>query len=337
MGGHAGHIELDRAVDAIQVGTRHRTDMGDLDALADSIARKGLLQPPTITPGGVLVCGARRIAAVKKLGLRTVSVWVRSSISTRLEHLLAEQDDNDLHKDLTPLEQAALYREIKTVMAEDAARRKASAQFQDGHEVGNHGPAESAGPSPAPESEPGDARRQAAQLVTGAASYTRLEQVGYLERLAADPDTPESLRAEVRAGLAQIESGGPVDPIYRRARAATGTRASEKTTRDTDPGATQRPADAHAPMGADDVEQRAERKKTPAPWPVRSFVLMWTDMRDWWAHYDPTVLAEQLTDEQLTDFFATVEATAAFAERLRAAADEHAPVTQTGRAHLHAV
>ena len=45
-----GHIELDRAVDSIRVGNRHRKNMGDLDALTASIQRDGLLQPITITP-----------------------------------------------------------------------------------------------------------------------------------------------------------------------------------------------------------------------------------------------------------------------------------------------
>ena len=73
MSAPAGHIELERAVDSIAVGRRHRTDLGDIDALAASIDRDGLLQPPTITPDGVLVCGARRMAAIKKLGWRRVS------------------------------------------------------------------------------------------------------------------------------------------------------------------------------------------------------------------------------------------------------------------------
>ena len=59
-----GRIELKRSVDSIVIGHRHRTDLGDLDALAASITRDGLLQPPTITPDGVLVCGRRRLAAI---------------------------------------------------------------------------------------------------------------------------------------------------------------------------------------------------------------------------------------------------------------------------------
>lgn len=120
MSAPAGYIELERAVDSILIGRRHRTDLGDIEALAASIDRDGLLQPPTITPDGALVCGLRRLAAIKKLGWRRVSVWVRSGISDRLGHLLAEQGDNQLHKPLTPIEAAELYRELKTLMAEDA-------------------------------------------------------------------------------------------------------------------------------------------------------------------------------------------------------------------------
>ena len=116
-------IELDRTVDSIQVGHRHRADLGDIDALAKSISAQGLLQPLTITPDGVLVCGRRRLAAIQQLGWRTVSVWVRSGISDRLGHLLAEQDENVHRKSLTQIEAADLYRELKQLMAEDAERR----------------------------------------------------------------------------------------------------------------------------------------------------------------------------------------------------------------------
>ena len=98
-----GHIELERAVDSIRVGSRHRRDLGDLNPLAASIEREGLLQPITITPDGILVCGARRLAALKQLAFRSVNVWVRSGVSDRLGQLLAEQDDNQLHKPLTSL------------------------------------------------------------------------------------------------------------------------------------------------------------------------------------------------------------------------------------------
>ena len=50
----------------------------------ESIERIGLLQPITITPEGVLVCGWRRLEAVRRLGWRSMKVWVRSGISDKL-------------------------------------------------------------------------------------------------------------------------------------------------------------------------------------------------------------------------------------------------------------
>ena len=86
-----------------------------------SIQKLGLLQPVTITPDGVLVCGARRLEAVKRLGWRTLKVWVRSGISDDLNRLLAQQDENEQRKPLNQLEQAALFRELRRLIAEDAA------------------------------------------------------------------------------------------------------------------------------------------------------------------------------------------------------------------------
>ncbi|HWB38320.1 MAG TPA: ParB N-terminal domain-containing protein, partial [Rugosimonospora sp.] len=119
-----GHLELAWAVDAIKVGRRVRVDLGDIDELAASIrATGGLLQPITITPDGWLVCGLRRLEAVKRLGWTTVNVWVRN-LSSPLAMLLAEREENTVRKALTLTEAATVYREMKTVEAEDAARRQ---------------------------------------------------------------------------------------------------------------------------------------------------------------------------------------------------------------------
>mgnify|MGYP000988492084 CR=1 FL=1 len=205
-----GHIELDRTVDSLHVGRRHRADLGDIDGLAASIERDGLLQPLTVSPDGVLICGARRLAAIKQLGWRTVNVWVRSGISDRLGHLLAEQDDNVLHKPLTALEAAALYRELKTLMAEDAARRQAATQFRSDNQPGTDG----VGNFPAPSTPTGRASEQAAGMIPGGASYKTLDKIGYLEQAATDETLPEHVRAAAQRGLEQIDTGSPVHPIY---------------------------------------------------------------------------------------------------------------------------
>lgn len=325
----AGFIELERAVASIRVGRRHRTAMGDLDALVASIRRDGLLQPITITPDGMLVCGARRLAAIKELGWRTVNVWVRSGLSDRLGHLVAEQDDNALHKPLTKPEAAALYRELKQVMAEDAARRKAATQFSHEYQPGNDGPAKLAGPSPFAL---GTAREQAARMITGRASYTTLEKIGYLQQVADDPARPAELREQVAAGLDQIAEGAPVDPIYQMLRQAIETAqvdheaamdrlAREAVARATATKKTKKcttrpkPAGFGAKAGADVGE--------PVRFPVRAFVLTWTELAGWWTHYDAEQLATELEEEQVSVFLATVEGTVAFADQLRAARNQH--------------
>ncbi|HIZ36705.1 ParB N-terminal domain-containing protein [Nesterenkonia sp. HG001] len=331
-----GYIELERTVDSIRVGRRHRTAFGNIDELATSINRDGLLQPITITPDGVLVCGARRLAAIKKLGWRKVNVWVRSGISDRLGHLLAEQDDNVLHKPLTQTEAAALYRELKALMAEDAERRRAATQFSRERQPGNDGPGE----SPEPSGRLGEAREQAARMVTGTASYKRLEQVGYLQKLAEDPAQPAELRARVSAELERIDAGAAVHPIFEAIHAAAQNAQAERET------------DLHQ-LAADALARAKDAKKTrtprprpvpddegePARYPVRAFVLTWGELAGWWTHYDAEHLAAELTDEQIDSFLTTAEGTSRFAEELRTlrdrdtADDEPVPA----RAHLRAL
>jgi ParB family chromosome partitioning protein len=64
------------AIDTIKIGARHRKDLGDIAALAESICDVGLLHPPVITPDGRLIAGARRIAACKLLGWEKIPVTI---------------------------------------------------------------------------------------------------------------------------------------------------------------------------------------------------------------------------------------------------------------------
>lgn len=333
----AGHIELERAVDSIIVGRRHRTDLGDVNALAASIDREGLLQPPTITPDGVLVCGRRRLAAIQQLRWRTVNVWVRSGISDRLGQLMAEQDDNMLHKPLTQLEAAGLFRELKQVMAEDAARRKAATQFSADNQPGGDGPANLAGPS----TPLGEARAQAARMVTGRASYTTLEKIGQLQALAHDPTQPDRLRRHVTAELERIEAGAPVSPVYEALRE---TIQGADAKRDADLDALAKEAIARAKESATSKRQTRRRPRpadgTVVRYPVQAFVMTWDELVEWWLHYDIDELATALTDEQVDSFLRTAEGTSAFADQLctaRSGSTRAAPDTPVTRGHLRAL
>lgn len=305
-----GHIELDWSLEAIQVGARIRRELGDIQALMDSIREKGFLQPITISPDGVLILGWRRYEAARRLGMRTVNVWVRPGLSDRLQLLLAEQDDETLRKALTPTESATLYRETKQVMAEDAARRQEASRFG-GTSVddGDSGAANLAAP--------GDARAQAAQLVTGSNSYTTLERVSEVQRIAEDEELPGSLRQVAVEALAGMDEAGKVNGYYQRVKDAVEAYRQADISRLAEEAlarVTQSQREASRQSRADGGRDRPVRQRS-----VREFVLMWVELDGWTAHYDPAVVGPALSAEQWQRFESVASETATFAQAVRLA------------------
>jgi ParB family chromosome partitioning protein len=324
---------VERAVASIMVGDRHRKDMGDLGPLIDSIREHGLLQPITVSIDGHLIVGARRLAAVKALGWRTVRVWVRN-ISDRLGVLLAERDDNTLHKPLNDVEAATLYREIKAMIARDAARRQEAARFGAG------------GETPGPwTGQVGDAREQAARMVTGRSSYQALERVNRVQDLALDNAQPEHVRLCAVAELSRIAQGGSVNSAHHRMQAELAVATLDRVGADTGQsgrvrenarrGAVQlRRALAEGARTAElrrlsqeaiaRVEEsgpapKGKKTATPLIYPMRTFEYTWNDLASWWDNYDPTVAGPALSQERWEQFEATVAGTVAFYEAARAA------------------
>lgn len=123
--------------------------------------------------------------------------------------------------------------------------------------------------------------------------------------------------------LARIEDGAPVDPIYTSIRQKV-TTAQEEHDEDLDQLA--REAVARATKARSKTGKRSPRPvpvpaegEEPARYPVRAFVLTWSELAGWWTHYDAGQLAVELSDEQITTFLTTVEGTSMFADQLRAA------------------
>lgn len=336
MSDNKGMVGLEWAVAAIQVGNRHRRDHGDLSPLVASIERVGLLQPITITPEGFLICGARRLAAIRLLGWKTVRVWVRSGLSDRLGQLLAERDENTLHKPFTPMEGAALYRELKELLAEDARKRQKATQFSSEHQPGGNGRSAPLGSGPA-----GSVRVQAAAMIPGGVSYATFDKIGYLEKVAADTAMPAKLRDRAKTELASIEAGGPVDPAFVRIR-----HEAEASPGTTDAELRRLADEALARVKAGQRAKPKTRKPIPirrsdGPFPTRAFVLTWGELADWWERYDLHQLAAELTDEQIEGFHAALDGSNEFAAQLDAAREE-VPPEQRGRsgdrrAHLRAL
>ena len=95
----------------IQLGERHRKDLGDLEVLAASIATEGLLQPIGITEDNFLVFGERRLRSFQ-------DVLRRDVIPARVVHVRSitagEYAENELRKDFTPSERVAIVEALKS-------------------------------------------------------------------------------------------------------------------------------------------------------------------------------------------------------------------------------
>ncbi|MFI8526303.1 ParB N-terminal domain-containing protein [Promicromonospora sukumoe] len=335
-----GVLRLDVAVDAITVGERHRHDLGDIDALAASIDRFGLLQPITVTPDLVLVCGFRRLMAIQRLAWTTTRPWVRRGISTRLQEVLAERDEEQLRKPLDDVEAAQLYREIKQLLSEDAARRQHATRLrgfgvQNGQAIDHPATGSSTVPTSREDetdingsanlAEPYDlrtSRRQAAQMVTGKASYSRLDRIATLSDIAGDDARPDRVRALADDALEQIRAGASVFPLYDRVKAELAA---------TDP-----TAQSVEPVSQEDVDevvaaaiQRLNRPKPSGqPEPdsprrsLRSWALLWQDLDGWWEHYDPTDVGGGTHEKDWAVFENVLDQTTRFAAAARAARDQ---------------
>jgi ParB-like chromosome segregation protein Spo0J len=91
-----------------------------LEALAVSISTVGLLHPPLVTKEGVLVCGKRRLRAMREiLGWKTVPVIVLE-VSSIVE---GEHAENEIRKDFTPSERVAIGRPIEAEIGKREGRR----------------------------------------------------------------------------------------------------------------------------------------------------------------------------------------------------------------------
>ena len=329
-----GLLRLDVAVDAITVGERHRHDLGDIDALAASIQRVGLLQPITVTPDLVLVCGYRRLVAIQRLGWTTTRPWVRSGISDRLQAVLAERDEEHLRKPLDDVEAAQLYREIKQLLAEDAARRQSLTRFgaendamdiaaEPASGVGANSDIDGGGKLAPPRELRERSRAQAARMVTGKASYSRLDRIATLSDIANDPARPDRARAIAADALEQIRAGASVFPLYDEVKVELA--ATDPTAQAVEE-VTQEEVNELAAAAIQRLDQPKSTRDTrgKGKHSLRAFALLWQDLDGWWEHYDPTDVGRGTHERDWAVFENVLDQTNQFAAAARAARDQAA-------------
>ncbi|MBD5404817.1 MAG: ParB/RepB/Spo0J family partition protein [Treponema sp.] len=87
-------------IDDIQIKKRVRKDLGDLNALMDSLRTYGLLNPISITHDHELIAGERRLQAAKQLGWTSINANIIDNISD-IEKLEMELEENNQRKDFT--------------------------------------------------------------------------------------------------------------------------------------------------------------------------------------------------------------------------------------------
>src|ERR1022692_2967629 len=116
----------------INIGSRHRRDLGDIPSLASSIADVGLLQPPAIPHGGNLIAGMRRLEAVKHLGWATVPVHVVNGLDEALDAIRGERDENIQRKSFSISEAVSVGRCIERLEKLAAQQRQQAGRKRGG-------------------------------------------------------------------------------------------------------------------------------------------------------------------------------------------------------------
>jgi ParB/RepB/Spo0J family partition protein len=116
----------------INVGIRHRRDLGDIEGLAASIADVGLLHPVVINIHNKLIAGARRLKACRQLGWSSVPVHV-VDIDAIARGELAE---NEHRKNFTPSELVAIAETVEQRERELARERMTLGKISTGSERG---------------------------------------------------------------------------------------------------------------------------------------------------------------------------------------------------------
>jgi len=114
---------IDIPLTTITIGPRFRQKLGDIDALAESIAHIGLLHPIIVTTEHALVAGRRRLAAYEHLGRETIEARVIDLD----DPLAAEIDENEQRKAYTISEWIAIGEAREDRDREKAAQRQSQA------------------------------------------------------------------------------------------------------------------------------------------------------------------------------------------------------------------
>ena len=95
----------------IIVKSRVRSDLGDIDVLAESLNRYGQISPVVINNKKILIAGGRRLEAAKILGWQEINAVIFET-TDELEQVELEVEENKYRKDFNEKEEAAAAEKI---------------------------------------------------------------------------------------------------------------------------------------------------------------------------------------------------------------------------------
>jgi len=111
-------------VNDIKIGDRFRIDLGDLKALKQSIQEFGLFHPIVVNENNELICGQRRLEALKQLGYEVVPT-TRINIQDIVN---GEIHENTVRKDFTILERYEIRKRLEPQEKQKAEERMLSGE-----------------------------------------------------------------------------------------------------------------------------------------------------------------------------------------------------------------
>lgn len=190
-------------IDSIKMGDRVRQDLGDIDALAESIRTIGMIHPPVITTGQLLLAGGRRLEACKRLGMQIIPFRMIDSAKGLVDCLAVEEQENTCRKDFTPAEAAAM-RAKRASALESVARANTAANLKKG-QVAPSGKVATSGKV--------GKVRDAAAAGTGFSGRT-LDKVDAVRRAIDDPNPVVAETA--RVAFNEIHKTGKVDAAFKK-------------------------------------------------------------------------------------------------------------------------
>src|SRR5437016_4507688 len=99
------------ALSEIKILDRQRKEFGNVEELANSLARYGLLQPIVIDDSNTLIAGHRRVLAAMQLGWTEIDAMQRSGLDDLARREL-ELEENIRRKDLVWPEEVRAVRDL---------------------------------------------------------------------------------------------------------------------------------------------------------------------------------------------------------------------------------